>query len=244
MLEAASLDGRVLGLDADDAAIARVPAALPGSASGSCCARRPASSRDVAPAAGFSAVDGMLFDLGLSSFQPADTDRGFGFLRGRPLDMRFDTSRGVPAEEVLATLTADELAALFRKYGEEPAACGSPRRSSPRAPRRLCAPPRELAALVEKVVPGNPRQRKRTHPATRVFQALRIAVNGELDALEAGLQRRDRPPAARRPPRWSCPTTRWRTGSSSSSSTRSGAAASACPKRPSASAAGRPACAS
>ena len=101
--------------------------------------------------------------------------------------MRFDTSRGVPAAELLATLSADELAALFRKYGEEPAAW---RIAKAIVAARATAPVRtaeELAALVERVVPGNPRQRRRTHPATRVFQALRIAVNGELDALEAGL---------------------------------------------------------
>ena len=67
-------------------------------------------------------ADGCLFDLGLSSFQLADTDRGFGFRAGGPLDMRFDTSRGVPAAELLATLDARELTDLFRRYGEEPKA--------------------------------------------------------------------------------------------------------------------------
>ena len=158
------------------------------SATDSSSARRTsATSRRSRPEAGFGAVDGCLFDLGLSSYQLADTDRGFGFRAGGPLDMRFDTSRGVPAAELLATLDADELTALFRRYGEEPKA---PRIARAIVDARRTAPiatAEELAALVERVAPPNPRQPRRTHPATRVFQALRIAVNEELDALQAGL---------------------------------------------------------
>ena len=188
ILEAASPDGRLLGLDADPAAIARVAERL--ARFGDRLVLRRANFRelaDVAPDAGFGAVDGALFDLGLSSFQLADRERGFGFRAGGPLDMRFDTGRGVPAAELLATLTADELAALFRRYGEEPAAW---RIAKAIVEARRTAPvetAEELAALVERVVPGNPRHKRRIHPATRVFQALRIAVNEELDALEQGL---------------------------------------------------------
>jgi 16S rRNA (cytosine1402-N4)-methyltransferase len=188
ILEAANPDGRVLGLDADPAAIERVRARL--ARFGDRRVLRQANFRElaaVAPAAGFAAVDGALFDLGLSSYQLADRDRGFGFRAGGPLDMRFDTTRGVPAAELLATLSADELAALFRRYGEEPAAW---RIAKAIVAARATAPVQtaeELAALVERTVPGNPRQRRRIHPATRVFQALRIAVNEELDALETGL---------------------------------------------------------
>src|SRR4051794_16753123 len=188
ILEAASPDGRVLGLDADELAIERVRARL--ARFGERLVLRRSNFRelgDVAPDAGFGRVDGLLFDLGLSSFQLADRDRGFGFRAGGPLDMRFDTSRGVPASELLATLSADELAALFRKYGEEPSAW---RIAKAIVEARRTAPvetAEELAALVERVVPENPRQKRRIHPATRVFQALRIAVNEELDALEQGL---------------------------------------------------------
>ncbi|MDQ1323691.1 MAG: rRNA (cytosine1402-N4)-methyltransferase, partial [Chloroflexota bacterium] len=118
ILEAASPDGRVLGLDADGVAIERVGIRL--ARFGDRLVLRRANFRElaaVAPGAGFGAVDGALFDLGLSSFQLADRERGFGFRAGGPLDMRFDTTRGVPASELLATLSADELAALFRKYG-------------------------------------------------------------------------------------------------------------------------------
>ncbi|MHB8960208.1 MAG: 16S rRNA (cytosine(1402)-N(4))-methyltransferase RsmH [Candidatus Limnocylindrales bacterium] len=188
ILEAASPDGRVLGLDADEAAIERVGRRL--SRFGDRLVLRQANFgelAEVAPAAGFGAVDGMLFDLGLSSFQLADTDRGFGFRAGGPLDMRFDTSRGMAAAELLATLSADELAALFRRYGEEPAAWRIAKAIVAARATAAVGTAEELAALVERVVPANPRLRRRTHPATRVFQALRIAVNGELDALGAGL---------------------------------------------------------
>jgi len=99
----------------------------------------------------------------------------------------FDVSRGVPAAELLATLDAAELTALFRRYGEEPKA---PRIARAIVEARRVAPittAEELAALVERVAPPNPRLRRRAHPATRVFQALRIAVNEELEALQAGL---------------------------------------------------------
>lgn len=188
ILEAATPDGRVLGLDADPAAIARVRARL--ARFGDRLVLRQANFRElaeVAPAAGFGAVDGLLFDLGLSSHQLADRARGFGFRAGGPLDMRFDTSRGVPAAELLATLSADELAALFRRYAEEPAAWRIAQAIVAARAAGGVATAEELAALVERVAPGAPRGRRRVHPATRVFQALRIAVNEELDALEEGL---------------------------------------------------------
>ena len=189
ILEAANPDGRLLGLDADPAAIARVQSRL-GPRFGDRLVLRQANFRDlatVAPASGFPAVDGCLFDLGLSSYQLADRERGFGFRAGGPLDMRFDPSRGVPAADLLATLDANELTALFRRYGEEPKASRIARAI---IDARRVAPigsAEELAALIERVLPPNPRQPRRTHPATRVFQALRIAVNEELDALESGL---------------------------------------------------------
>jgi 16S rRNA (cytosine1402-N4)-methyltransferase len=189
ILEATDPDGRLLGLDADGAAIARVAGRLR-PRFGDRLVLRQANFRElatVAPAAGFGQVDGALFDLGLSSYQLADTERGFGFRAGGPLDMRFDTSRGVPAAELLATLDTDELTALFRRYGEEPRAARIARAIVEARRTAPVATAEELAALVGSVVPPNPRQPSRTHPATRVFQALRIAVNQELEALEAGL---------------------------------------------------------
>jgi 16S rRNA (cytosine1402-N4)-methyltransferase len=188
ILVASDPDGRLLGIDADGAAIARVAQRL--ERFGDRLVLRQANFRElgrVAPEAGFGAVDGLLFDLGLSSFQLADTQRGFSFRADGPLDMRFDTSRGVPAAELLATLDATELTALFRRFGEEPHA---PRIARAIVDARRVAPlttAEELAALVERVAPRTPPGRRRIHPATRVFQALRIAVNEELDALAEAL---------------------------------------------------------
>ncbi len=189
ILEAANPDGRLLGLDADPAAIARVQARLHATF-GDRLVLRQANFRElesVAPAVGFGAVDGCLFDLGLSSFQLADVERGFGFRAGGPLDMRFNPSRGIPAAELLATLDANELTALLRRYGEEPKAARIARAIVDARRVAPIATAEELAALIERALPPNPRQRRRTHPATRAFQALRIAVNEELEALEVGL---------------------------------------------------------
>jgi 16S rRNA (cytosine1402-N4)-methyltransferase len=189
MLTATDPDGRLLGLDADEAAIARVRARL-GPRFGPRLQLRQANFRElasVAPEAGFAIVDGCLFDLGLSSFQLADAERGFGIRTGGPLDMRFDPARGVPAADLLASLDVAELTALFRRYGEEPfagriaRAIVETRRTAP------VASAEELVAVVERAAPARAPGRRRVHPATRVFQALRIAVNEELEALEAGL---------------------------------------------------------
>jgi 16S rRNA (cytosine1402-N4)-methyltransferase len=189
ILGATDPDGRLLGLDADGAAIARVDARLR-PRFGDRLVLRQANFRElstVAPAEGFGQVDGLLFDLGLSSFQLADTERGFGFRAGGPLDMRFDVSRGTSAAELLATLSQPELTALFRRYGEEPYA---PRIARAIVEARRASPietAEELAGLVERVAPRTPPGRRRVHPATRIFQALRIAANEELDALQEGL---------------------------------------------------------
>jgi 16S rRNA (cytosine1402-N4)-methyltransferase len=186
ILEACAPGGRLLGLDADGAAIARGRRRL--ARFGDRAVLRQANFRElerVAPEAGFGAVDGLFMDLGLSSYQLGDVERGFGFRAGGRLDMRFDTSRGRPAADLLATMDAAELTALFRRYGEEPFAG---RISRAIVETRRATPietAEQLAALVERSVPA-PRAH-RIHPATRVFQALRIAVNDELGALEAGL---------------------------------------------------------
>ena len=186
ILEANSPDGRLLGLDADGAAIARGQRRL--ARFGDRAVLRRANFRElaqVAPEAGFGAADGLFMDLGLSSYQLCDVERGFGFRAGGRLDMRFDTSRGRPAADLLATMDAAELTALFGRLGEEPYAG---RISRTIVETRTAAPietAEQLAALVKRAVPAP--KTYRIHPATRVFQALRIAVNDELGALDAGL---------------------------------------------------------
>ena len=186
ILEASSPDGRLVGLDADRAAIARARRRL--ARFGDRVVLRQANFADVAevvPGVGFPEVDGVLFDLGLSSDQLAQQARGFSFRSAGPLDMRFDTSRGTPAHELLEDLPADELAAIFRRYGEEPFAGRIGRAIVAQRGDPQIVTGAGLAELVERVVPRGPR--RRTHPATRVFQALRIAVNRELESLEHGL---------------------------------------------------------
>ena len=185
-LEASSPDGRLLGLDADPAAIARSARRL--ARFGDRVVLRQVNFErlaEVAPAAGFGQVDGLLLDLGLSSFQLVDVERGFGFRAGGRLDMRFDTSRGRSAADLLASYDQKELTALFSRYGEEPFSGRIARTIVETRSHSPVETAEQLAALVERAVPA-PKAR-RTHPATRVFQALRIAVNDELGALEAGL---------------------------------------------------------
>ena len=134
------------------------------------------------------AVDGILLDLGLSSDQLADRDRGFSFEGDGPLDLRFDPSCGEPAWKLIHRLNAEPLADLIYQYGEE--------RFSRRIARKIVQTRRDspirtagqLADLVRRCVPGG-KGRRRIDPATRTFQALRIAVNDELKSLEIALRR-------------------------------------------------------
>jgi 16S rRNA (cytosine1402-N4)-methyltransferase len=129
-------------------------------------------------------IDGALLDLGISSHQIDTPERGFSFQREGPLDMRMDPDAPITAASLVNTMAAEQLERIFRSYGEEPAA----RKIAARLVRdRLVEPfttTLQLANAVEKVVP----RRGKTHPATRVFQALRIAVNRELDVLPVALE--------------------------------------------------------
>jgi 16S rRNA (cytosine1402-N4)-methyltransferase len=133
-------------------------------------------------------VDGVLFDLGVSSMQLDDTERGFSLGKPAGLDMRMDPGAGRSAYEILATASEGELADIFFHYGEERMARRIAhavvlRRSKGTLPNTTT----EFAQLVAGVV-QRPGRRERIHPATRVFQALRIAVNDELTALRDGLE--------------------------------------------------------
>jgi 16S rRNA (cytosine1402-N4)-methyltransferase len=132
------------------------------------------------------AVDRILLDLGLSSDQLADESRGFSFQAAGPLDLRFDTSRGESAAAWLSQVDEQTLAAVLEEYGEQPQAR---RLAAHLVQRRKMQPLRtssDLAAAVQEVL--GPRKRPdEKHPATRVFQALRIAVNRELEQLELAL---------------------------------------------------------
>ena len=131
---------------------------------------------------GFERVDGLLLDLGMSSPQVDDAGRGFSFLREGPLDMRMDPEQGRPSSDLVNRLGADELEQMFSELGEERFA----RRIAARIARERDAEPitttARLAQVIAAAVPAGARH-ARLHPATRVFQALRIAVNDELGAL-------------------------------------------------------------
>ena len=133
---------------------------------------------------GWCTVDGILLDLGLSSLQLADPQRGFSFREDGPLDMRFDRSGGETAADLVNTLPEEEIATILFRYGEERRA-----RRIARAivRRRPIENTRQLADIVSAAAGFTAGGRHRLHPATRTFQALRIAVNGELDELERGL---------------------------------------------------------
>ena len=128
-------------------------------------------------------VDGIVMDLGVSSPQLDEAGRGFSFLRDGPLDMRMDTSQGQTAAEWLAVAEENEIVRVLRAYGEERFA---KRIASAILGARPIETTRQLATLIEKAVPA---REKHKNPATRSFQAIRIAVNRELDELEEGLKK-------------------------------------------------------
>jgi 16S rRNA (cytosine1402-N4)-methyltransferase len=135
---------------------------------------------------GYAAIDGALFDLGVSSMQLDEAARGFAYAQDAPLDMRMDQSRGLTAEEVVNTYEAGTLARVLRVYGEEKFAsriASTIVRDRAKAPITSSA---HLAELVRSAIPA-PARRTGGHPAKRTFQALRIEVNGELEALQAAL---------------------------------------------------------
>jgi 16S rRNA (cytosine1402-N4)-methyltransferase len=177
--------GLVLALDRDPAAVAAAERALAG------LPVRPvhASFRDLHETLArqqIAAVDGIVLDLGMSSDQLADRARGFSFDAEGDLDLRFDPESGEPAWRLIEKLNETELANLIYKYGEE--------RHSRRIARALKAPrggervrtARQAAEIVRRAIPRG-RARPRIDPATRTFQALRIAVNDELGALADAL---------------------------------------------------------
>jgi len=141
---------------------------------------------DVLGELGLPRVDGVLFDLGVSSLQLDADDRGFSYARDADLDMRMDPGDGPTAADVLNTYPVPELTRVLREYGEERFAS---RIAAAVARRRARSPLRRSAELVELLYEAVPAASRRTggHPAKRTFQALRIEVNGELDALAAAL---------------------------------------------------------
>ena len=188
ILEASAPAGRLVGLDRDPAAIARATGALAGFGDRVVLRHCNFSEMaDVAAAEGIEGFDGILLDLGVSSYQLDQAERGFSFRSDAPLDMRMDTTVGATAAEVLATAGEEELARIFRTFGEERYARRIARRIVAERSSSELTTTGQLAELVRDAVPGG-KVPSRIHPATRVFQALRIFVNDELHHVEEGLR--------------------------------------------------------
>src|SRR5579864_7704589 len=177
--------GRLIAFDADPQAQARAAAI-----SGSAFTFVPSNFRELGTALdqlGIDQVDGVLYDLGVSSMRFDDPSRGFSFRESAPLDMRMDTRRGYSAYDVLMSASETELADIFFHYGQERAARKIARVIvARRAAGSLPKSTLEFGQMVSGLL-HRKGQRERIHPATRVFQALRIAVNDELDSLRDSL---------------------------------------------------------
>ncbi len=182
IMEEATPGGLLLGIDADPDAVATAAHSLAGF--GADIKLVEANFRDLkwlCLSNTFVPVNGVLFDLGLSSRQLAAADRGFSFHTDAPLDMRFSPSQELTAADIINEYEERDLASLLWQYGEESA---GRRIARALVKARPLSSTLELAAIISRTVPG---QRGRIHPATRTFQALRIAVNDELGSLASAL---------------------------------------------------------
>ncbi|PHY03230.1 MAG: 16S rRNA (cytosine(1402)-N(4))-methyltransferase [Planctomycetaceae bacterium] len=187
LAEAVGADGLVIAIDRDPHAIERGARELAGLpvrfAQANYC-----DIPEVLDALAIDAVDGVLLDVGLSSDQLADESRGFSFEADGPLDLRFDPTEGEPAWRIVNRLKADHLADLIYEFGEERYSRRIARRIVLAREKQPIRSAREFALLVRSAIPRQ-KQPSRIHPATRTFQALRIAVNQELKSLQIALQR-------------------------------------------------------
>jgi 16S rRNA (cytosine1402-N4)-methyltransferase len=182
ILAASSPDGQVLGLDRDDEAIAAARHRLQRFGARSILRQTSFSElREMLAEIGWVGADGIILDLGVSSWQIDAPQRGFSFRLGGRLDMRMDRRQSLDAYRLVNTATVEELLRIFRDYGEEPQARRIAERIAAERKQRSIESTDDLARLVEGVKGG---RRRDHHPATQVFQALRIAVNQELDQLE------------------------------------------------------------
>ncbi len=188
ILKALGEEGRLYALDKDDAAIAAGKAI----ADTRFCLEK-GSFADIEKWARhwdiLGKIDGVLLDLGVSSPQLDDANRGFSFLREGPLDMRMDVQQELSAAKWLANAEIDEMTRVFKQYGEEPYARPIAQAIAAARVLKPLETTQQLADLIVKMVPEGKAWRLTKHPATRVFQAIRIHINGELEALHRFLAR-------------------------------------------------------
>lgn len=184
ILEASRPDGRLLGLDVDDQALEIAAANL-----------KPFQDRVIIKKSSYADLDqqmssigwdcanGIILDLGVSSMQLDTAERGFSFIKEAPLDMRFNQTGGISAEELLNTWDERSIADIIWRFGEESKSRQIAREIISRRPLKTTT---DLAALVLSVYRG---KRGKVHPATKTFQAIRMAVNQEMETLEKGLHK-------------------------------------------------------
>ncbi len=187
ILERSAPDGKVLGIDTDALALERVRERLPRMVEEGRLVLVHGNFAELARLAneaGFVSVQGVLLDLGFSSDQMESAERGFSFSAEGPLDMRLDQSQALTAADLVNTLSEQELADIFWRYGEEHRSRQIARRIVREREKGAIRTTAQLAALA---AAGVPYKYGAIHPATRVFQALRIAVNRELEQLETAL---------------------------------------------------------
>ena len=185
ILAASAPDGRLVGIDRDPDALAAARERLAPFADRVTLVHGSfGEARAILEELGAIPVDGFLLDLGISSPQVDRAERGFSFQKEGPLDMRMDPTRGETAGELLRRVPVDELARLLRDYGEEPFAKKVARAIKDALEEQRLATKLDLAAVVARALPARELQYRRTDPATRTFQALRIAVNDELAQVE------------------------------------------------------------
>ncbi|MCE9579051.1 MAG: 16S rRNA (cytosine(1402)-N(4))-methyltransferase RsmH [Deltaproteobacteria bacterium] len=185
VLEASAPDGRLIGIDRDPSALAAAREVLAEAADRVTFVHgRFGDVADHLATLGIARVDGFVVDLGVSSPQLDRADRGFSFMKEGPLDMRMDPTTGQTALELLRDLTIDELGDVLRDYGEERYHRKIARVIKDAIRADTIATTLDLAKLVATCIPMFEQRKSRIHPATRTFQALRIAVNAELDEIE------------------------------------------------------------
>jgi 16S rRNA (cytosine1402-N4)-methyltransferase len=179
-------DGLLIGLDHDLLALARCESRLNGKpvmlAHSNFC-----ELPEVLQQIGIGPINGILLDLGLSSDQLEDADRGFSFNSNGPLDLRFNTATGEPAWRLIQRLRPEHLADIIYGFGEERLSRPIARKLSERSKKDPLKSAADIASVICSCYPHS--NQKRIHPATRTFQALRIAVNEELKSLEIALRR-------------------------------------------------------
>ncbi len=183
ILEQSSPEGRLLGFDADPHAIKIAKLKLQEFGESIVLINENFNNLgEICSQYNFRPVHGILFDLGISSLQLAETGRGFSFQQEAPLDMRFSPEQKLSAAEIVNDYSESELAMIIWKYGEEPKSRKIAKYIIENRPMETTS---ELARVITRAVKG---ERKKIHPATRTFQALRIAVNREMENLRSAME--------------------------------------------------------